>query len=90
MRWSLLKKPVNLSNEERKAIQELEKAGEGFVQSFRNIIRQLVNIFDHCHSESQAKLRLKQLRADIQVAEDKHLNNLSVESSSKRLILKEF
>ncbi len=76
MRWSLLKKPVNLSTEERKAIQELEKVDAGFVKSFRNIIRQLVNIFDHSHSESQAKLRLKQLRADIQVAEDKHLDKI--------------
>jgi hypothetical protein len=76
MRWSLLKKPVNLSTEERKAIAELEKVDEGFVKSFRNIIRQLVNIFDHSHSESQAQLRLKQLRADIQAAEDKHLDKI--------------
>ena len=76
MRWSLLKKPVNLSNEERKAIEELEKADEGFVQSFRNIIRQLVNIFDHSHSESQVRLRVKQLRTDIAVAEDKHLDKI--------------
>jgi hypothetical protein len=76
MRWSLLKKPVNLSNEERKAIEELEKADEGFVKSFRNIIRQLVNIFDHSHSESQAKLRLKQLRTDIEAAEDKNLDKI--------------
>jgi hypothetical protein len=70
MRWSLLKKPVNLSPEERKAIEELEKADAGFVQSFRNIIRQLVNIFDRSHSESQVKLRVKQLRTDIEAAED--------------------
>jgi len=76
MRWSLLKKPVNLSNEERKAIEELEQVDEGFVKSFRNIIRQLVNIFDHSHSESQAKLRLKQLRTDIEAAEDKNLNKI--------------
>ena len=76
MRWSLLKKPVNLSNEERKAIEQLEKADEGFVKSFRNIIRQLVNIFDHSHSESQVKLRLKQLRTDIDSAEDKHLDKI--------------
>jgi hypothetical protein len=76
MRWSLLKKPVNLSTEERKAIEELEKVDEGFVKSFRNIIRQLVNIFDHSHSESQAKLRLKQLRTDIESAEDKHLDKI--------------
>ena len=76
MRWSLLKKPVNLSTEERKAIDALEKADEGFVKSFRNIIRQLVNIFDHSHSEAQAKLRLKQLRTDIQAAEDKYLDKI--------------
>jgi Transposase len=76
MRWSLLKKPVNLSPEERKAIQELEKADAGFVHSFRSIIRQLVNIFDHSHSESQVQLRLKQLRMDIEAAEDKHLNKI--------------
>lgn len=76
MRWSLLKKPINLSTEERKAIEELEKVDEGFVKSFRNIIRQLVNIFDHSHSESQAKLRLKQLRTDIEAAEDKHLDKI--------------
>jgi hypothetical protein len=76
MRWSLLKKPVNLSPEERKAIEELEKADAGFVQSFRNIIRQLVNIFDRSHSESQVKLRVKQLRTDIEAAEDKHLDKI--------------
>ncbi len=76
MRWSLLKKPVNLSAEEVESIEELEQVDEGFVKSFRNIIRQLVNIFDHSHSESQAKLRLKQLRMDIQAAEDKNLDKI--------------
>jgi hypothetical protein len=76
MRWSLLKKPLNLSPEASKAIEELEKSDEDFVQSFRNIIRQLVNVFDHSHSESQVKLRLKQLRTDIGAAEDKHLDKI--------------
>ncbi len=76
MRWSLLKKPVNLSTEEKEAIEELEHLDEGFVKSFRSIIRQLANIFDHSHSESQAKLRLKQLKADIQAVEDKHLDKI--------------
>jgi transposase len=65
LRWSLLKKPSNLSAEEKQAIAALERADEGFVHSFRNIIRQLVNIFDHSHSEAQAKSSLKQLRLDI-------------------------
>src|SRR5262249_36014767 len=52
-RWSLLKKPSNLSAVEKQAIAELERADEGFVHCFRNIIRQLVNLFDHSHSNAQ-------------------------------------
>lgn len=76
LRWSLLKKPGNLSVEEKQALTELEREDEGFVQSFRHIIRQLVNIFDHAHSEAQAKLRLHQLRQDIHVLEDRHLDKI--------------
>lgn len=76
MRWSLLKKPGNLSVEDKQALAELEREDEGFVHSFRNIIRQLVNIFDHAHSEAQAKLRLHQLRKDIYALEDQHLNKI--------------
>src|SRR5262245_17935602 len=43
LRWSLLKKPSNLSAEEQQALAALEIEGVGFVHSFRNIIRQLVN-----------------------------------------------
>jgi len=76
LRWSLLKKPGNLSGEEKQAIAELEREETGFVHSFRNIIRQLVHIFDHAHSEAQAKLRLKQLRQDIHALEDQHLDKI--------------
>ncbi len=76
MRWSLLKKPGNLSTEDKQALAELEREDEGFVHSFRNIIRQLVNIFDHAHSEAHAKLRLHQLRKDIHALEDQHLNKI--------------
>jgi Transposase len=76
MRWSLLKKPGNLSAEEKQALAELEREDEGFVHNFRNIIRQLVNIFDHAHSEAQAKLRLHQLRKDIHALEDQHLHKI--------------
>ena len=76
LRWSLLKKPGNLSAEEKQALAELEREDEGFVHSFRNIIRQLVNIIDHAHSEAQAKLRLHQLRKDIHALEDQHLNKI--------------
>jgi transposase len=75
-RWSLLKKPTNLSAEEKQVIAELERADEGFVHSFRSIIQQLVNIFDHSHSEAQAKRRLQQLRQDIQAVDDDHLEKI--------------
>jgi hypothetical protein len=75
-RWSLLKKPGNLSAEEKQALAELESEDEGFVHSFRNIIRQLVHIFDHAHSEAQAKRRLQQLRQDVHVLEDRHLDKI--------------
>src|SRR5438105_5407474 len=47
LRWSLLKKPSNLSVEEKRAIAELASEDEGFVSRFRSVIRQLVHIFDH-------------------------------------------
>src|SRR5262245_20902140 len=75
-RWSLLKKPSNLSVEEKQAITALESEEEGLVHRFRSIIRQLVNIFDHAHSEAQATLRLQQLRKDIQAMEAPHLKKI--------------
>ena len=76
LRWSLLKKPSNVSAEEKQAIAALESEDAGFVHSFRNIIRQLVHIFDHAHSEAHAKLRLQQLRQDIQALADHQLNKM--------------
>jgi hypothetical protein len=76
LRWSLLKKPTNLSAEEKQAIAALESKDEGFVHRFRSIIRQLVNIFDYSHSEAQAKLRLLQLRQDIRAVNDEHLEKI--------------
>jgi Transposase len=75
-RWSLLKKPSNLSAEEKQAIAELERADEGFVHCFRSLIRQLVNLFDHSHSNAQAKRRLQQLRTDIRAVDDDHLEKI--------------
>ena len=76
LRWSLLKKPANVSGEEKQALAELESEDAGFVQRFRHIIRQLVNIFDHTHSEAQARLRLKQLRQSIHALEDRNLEKI--------------
>src|SRR5262249_11458778 len=55
-RWSLLKKPGNVSVEEKQALAELEGEDAGFVQSFRQITRQWVHTFDHAHREAQARL----------------------------------
>jgi hypothetical protein len=76
LRWSLLKKPSHLSVEDKQAMTELESEDEGFVHSFRSMIRQLVNIFDHAHSDTQATLRLQQLRKDMEALEDPHLEKI--------------
>jgi len=76
LRWSLLKKPAHLSLEEKQAIAALEREETGFVQRFRHIIRQLVNIFDHTHSEAQARIRLKPLRQNITTLEDRNLEKI--------------
>ena len=75
-RWSLRKKPGNLSGEDKPALTELESEDAGFGHRCRNSIRQLVHIFDHAHSEAQAKLRLQQLRQDIHALEDPHLHKI--------------
>ncbi len=62
--------------EEKQAIAELASGDAGFVHSFRSIIRQLVHIFDHAHSEAHAKLRLQQLRKDIRALGDHHLEKI--------------
>ena len=76
LRWSLLKKPANISVEEKQAIAALTREDAGFVHGFRSIIRQLVNIFDHAHSEAQAERKLQQLRKDIQAMGDQHLDKI--------------
>lgn len=75
-RWSLLKKPANLSVEEQQAIAELASEDAGFVHDFRQIIRQLVNLLDYSHSEVQAKIKLHQLRKDIEALEDRQLEKI--------------
>src|SRR2546427_9304882 len=76
LRWSLLKKPANISAEEKQAMAALEREDAGFVHRFRSIIRQLVNIFDHSQSEAQAKIKLKQLRQEINAVDDDHLQKI--------------
>ena len=51
-RWSLLKKPPNVSGEETQAIAALAREDEGVVQRFRSLMRPLVTLCDHSHSEA--------------------------------------
>ena len=76
LRWILLKKPANMSPEEKQAMTALERDDEGFVHRFRSILRQLVNSFDHSHSEAQAKIKLQQLRQEINAVDDAHLQKI--------------
>ncbi len=77
LRWSLLKKPANVSGEAKQARAELAREDEGCVHRFRSLMRQLVTLFDHSHREAQAKLRLPQLRKDIHAVEDQHREKIA-------------
>ncbi len=76
LRWSLLKKPGNVSVEDKQAIAALESEEAGFVHRCRSMIRQLVHIFDHSQREAQAKITLKQLRQEINAVDDDHLQKI--------------
>ena len=52
------------------------KRGCGICAQLPQYYRQLVNIFDHAHSEAQAQFRLQQLRQDIQALADHQLNKI--------------
>lgn len=73
LRWSLLKKPKNLSEDERIEIESIETEDTGFIKKFRGFVRQLVNIFDHSNSEITAEIKLRKLRKQIDKTENKHL-----------------
>ncbi|MDM8525675.1 transposase [Desulfococcaceae bacterium HSG8] len=59
LRWSLLKKPSDLSEEEREQTEAIEKKDGGFISEFRSVIRQIANISDHSDTEARAEVRLK-------------------------------
>jgi hypothetical protein len=75
-RWSLLKNPSNVSAEEKQAMAELDSADEGLVYCFRSLIRQLVPLFDHSHSDVQAQRSLHQLSTAIRAVDDDHLEQI--------------
>ncbi len=76
MRWTILKKPSNLSQEEKQMIDALEKLNGGFIFRFRSIIKQLVNIFDKSNTELQAEIKLKNLKNNIDQTENDHLKKI--------------
>jgi hypothetical protein len=73
LRWSLLKKPSNWSVEEKQAMTALESEDDGFVHRCRSILRPLVHLFDHAHSEAQATRRRQQLRKELRAVDEAHL-----------------
>ena len=75
-RWPLLKEPANVSRKEKQSMAEPEREEEGFGRSFRNLLRPLGHIFAHSHREAPAKLRLPQLRTDIEAVADKNLEKI--------------
>ena len=77
LRWSLLKKPSNLSQKEKEQIKRIEKTDSGFVKKFGFVIRQIVNIFDHSNTEAQARIKLKNLKNQINDTENRHLSKIS-------------
>jgi len=62
--------------EEKQAMTALASEDAGFVHRCRNLIRQLVHIFDHAHSAAPATLRLQQRRKDSQAMEAPHLKKI--------------
>ena len=76
LRWTLLKKPSNLSEEERKKIIALEKRDSGFISKFRSVISQIANISDHSDTEIQAEVRLKNPKNQIGQMENSYLNKI--------------
>ncbi len=62
LRWSLLKKPSDLSEEERKETEKPEKRDSGFITEFRTVICHIVNISDYSDTEVQAELNNHRLK----------------------------
>lgn len=76
LRWLILRKPSNLSDEESKEIEGLEKKGDGFIAKFRSVIGQIMNIFDFSNTEVQAEIKYKNLKDQIEKMENSHMNKI--------------
>jgi hypothetical protein len=76
LRWSLLKKASNLTDDEREKIESLENRDTGFISKFRSIICGIVNIFDRSNSEIQAEVKVQNLKKQIEEINDSHLSKI--------------
>jgi hypothetical protein len=76
MRWTILKKPSNLTLDEKQMIADLEKEDSGFIGDFRKIIKRVVSLFDKSNSELQAKVKLKALKIKIEKMENAQLSKV--------------
>jgi len=76
LRWILLKKPSNLSEEERDRIKAIEERDSGFVSEFRSVVSQIANIFDHSNTEIQAEVKLRNLKNRIDRMENGYLDKI--------------
>jgi len=77
LRWILLKKPSNLSEEEREKMEAIENRDSGFISKFRSVISQIVNIFDHSNTEIQAEVKLRNLKNQIGQLENSYLDKIA-------------
>lgn len=76
-RWILLKKPCNLSSDEKSSIQKLENIDtDGFIIKFRSIINNIVSIFDKSKSQKSAKEKLTRLRKKVVDENNDHYSEI--------------
>jgi hypothetical protein len=64
-RWSLLKKPAQVSVAAKPALAALENEAAGCVRGFRTLMRPLGTLCDQAQSAAPAKRRLQPRRRDI-------------------------
>ena len=71
-----MKKPSNLSSEERYEIEKIEPKDKGFIKNFRSIIRQIGNLFDYSNTDIQAKTKFKDLKILVEKSQNSHLGKV--------------
>ena len=73
LRWVFLKKPCNLTEDEKKKIKDLECIDKsGFLKDFRSILKNVVSLFDKSGSEASAKAKLLTLKEKVHLSNNGH------------------